>query len=431
MKTLVLWAPAPASPALVAWSEALPAWTSLRVANVALWQYAALGVLLLGALGARWLVRIVLGRQLRQWVGAMGQDRASRVAQAASSPAATFALALLVMAGLPGLGLAERPQAALLIACRVLMVFAAADVAYRLVDVLTARMAERAAKTESKLDDQLVPLARKSLKTLVVVAGGLFILQNLHVNVGSLLAGLGIGGLAVAFAAKETLSNVFGSVMIFIDRPFHVGDWIVVNGAEGIVEEVGFRSTRIRTFYNSVVSMPNAVFNDAKVDNYGRREFRRTYTTLNLVYDTTPEQIQAFCEGIRAIILANPHTRKDYYEVHFCGFGAHSLDVMLYFFFKVSSWSDELRERHNVYLEILRLAKELKVGFAFPTQTLHVDSLAALGSAATQPSPPEDATLGAIASAFGPSGRLARPAGPRLVPGAYLAGGAPSGDAEA
>ena len=198
------------------------------------------------------------------------------------------------------------------------------------------------------------------------------------VELRALLTGLGIGGLAFALAAKETLANFFGSVMIFVDRPFQIGDWIVVNGAEGIVEEVGFRSTRIRTFYNSVISVPNAVFTDAKIDNYGQREYRRTVCTLNLTYDTTPEQIQAFCEGIRAIIIANAHTRKDYYEVHMSGFGAHSLDVMVYFFFKVDSWTAELRERHNVYLEIMRLAGDLGVCFAFPTQTLHVDRVAAL-----------------------------------------------------
>src|SRR5690606_12151232 len=264
----------------------------------------------------------------------------------------------------------------------------------------------KAAKTESKLDDQLVPLVRKALKVVTVIAGVLAILQNLNVNVASLLAGLGIGGVAVALAAKDTVANFFGSIMIFVDKPFQIGDWINVAGVEGIVEEVGFRSTRVRTFYNSLVTIPNAKFTELSVDNYGKRRYRRVYSTLNLTYDTTPEQMQAFVEGIRAIIRANPYTRKDYYEVHMSGFGQHSLDVMVYYFFRVTSWSDELRERHNVYLEIMRLAKALGVEFALPTRTLHIESAAAPGAAREIPPPASEVRLAEICRSFGPEGEL-------------------------
>ena len=231
--------------------------------------------------------------------------------------------------------------------------------------------------------------------------------------------------MAVALAAKDTIANFFGSVMIFVDRPFQIGDWVVVDGAEGIIEEVGFRSTRIRTFYNSVITLPNARFMEAKIDNYGARQYRRTFVTLNLTYDTTPEQMQAFVEGVRAIIVANPHTRKDYYEVHMSGFGAHSLDVMLYFFFAVDSWSMELRERHNVYLEIMRLAKDLGVEFAFPTQTLFVDQVAAPGAARKLPEPQPTESMARVVDGYGPEGDRARPSGPRITDG-YLAATAPA-----
>ena len=150
-----------------------------------------------------------------------------------------------------------------------------------------------------------------------------------------LVSGLGIGGLAVALAAKDTLANFFGSITIFVDRPFRMGDWIRTSAAEGTVEEVGFRSTRIRTFYNSVVSVPNSSLANSEIDNLGMREYRRLKTILNLTYDTSPEQMEAFVEGIKAIVKANSNFRQDYYEIHFHAFGAHSLDVLVYVFFSV------------------------------------------------------------------------------------------------
>ncbi|MBN2732259.1 MAG: mechanosensitive ion channel, partial [Balneolaceae bacterium] len=163
---------------------------------------------------------------------------------------------------------------------------------YNLTNVLTQYLEDITAKTESKLDDQLVPLIRKTLKVFVVVIGIIFILQNNGINVTSLLAGLGLGGLAIALAAKDTLANFFGSITIFTDQPFQVGDLIKTSNAEGVVEEVGFRSTRLRTLYDSDLSVPNSILANTEIDNLGRRRRRRLNTTLNLTYDTSPEQIE-------------------------------------------------------------------------------------------------------------------------------------------
>lgn len=407
--------------------DKLPAWMQADFGGLRLWQLFALFGILLVALVVRKVIEFVVKARVKNLVENLGQAWAAQLVGVFASPGATLVMALMLRVGYPRLKLPIFAASAVSITVRVLVVLSVVWAAYRLVDVLAERMASKAARTESKLDDQLVPLLRKALKVFTVVAGALFILQNLNINVGSLLAGLGIGGLAVALAAKDTLANFLGSLMIFLDRPFQIGDWVVVSGVEGIVEEVGFRSTRIRTFYNSLVSVPNARFMDANIDNYGRRTYRRTYVTLNLTYDTTPEQIQAFVEGIRAIIAANPKTRKDYYEVHMSAFGSHSLDVMVYFFFKVGSWTEELGERHNVFLEILRLAQDLGVSFAFPTQTLHVDSVAVPGEKAAVPEPlPEDRMV-EIIQGFGPRGQLARPGGRCLTHG-FLAGAAPAAD---
>ncbi|MXW26926.1 MAG: mechanosensitive ion channel family protein [Dehalococcoidia bacterium] len=274
--------------------------------------------------------------------------------------------------------------------------------AFRAIDIFTDVLERRAEKTVSRIDDQLVPLLNSTLKGVAILVGGLFVLANLGVNVTSLVAGLGIGGLAIALAAQDTIRNLLGGVTIFADRPFQVGDWVVVNDIEGTVEHVGFRSSRVRTFYNSVVTVPNARIVDTHVDNMGLRQWRRYKTTLGLAYHTTTDQVQAFVEGVRALIRANPGMRKDYYIVEFHGFGASTLDVLVYCFIDAPNWNDELRTRHVLNLDIMRLAEDLGIEFAFPTQTLHVASQP--GQPAVAPPAPARDELGEIVEGYSPNG---------------------------
>ncbi|MDX1627811.1 MAG: mechanosensitive ion channel family protein [Fulvivirga sp.] len=245
---------------------------------------------------------------------------------------------------------------------------------YRLVDIVSMYFGRMAEQTESTLDDQLVPLVRKVLKTFVVIVGGLFILDNLEFDITGLIAGISIGGLAFALAAQDTIKNFFGSLMIFVDRPFQVGDWISSGDVDGTVEEVGFRSTRIRTFRDSLMYIPNGVITNQMIDNHGLRTYRRFMTTIAVTYDTPPERIEVFVEGLKEIVKNHKKTRKDYYEIHLNNMADSSLSILFYIFFEVPSWSEELRSRHEVLLSIIMLAEELGVHFAFPTQTLHVET---------------------------------------------------------
>ena len=277
------------------------------------------------------------------------------------------------------------------------------QVAYRAIDIFMDVLARRATQTESKLDDSLVPLLRTAVRLFVTFVGLLFVLQNLDINVSSLIAGLGLGGLAIALAAQDTVRNLLGGVTIFADKPFEVGDWVVVDGVEGTVEAVGFRSTRVRTFYNSLISVPNGNLMDSGIDNMGQRRWRRYKTTLGVAYHTKPDQLQAFVEGIRAIIQANPGMRQDYYIVEFHGFGATSLDILVYCFIDAEDWNEELRTRHVLNLDIMRLAESLQVEFAFPTQTLHIARMP--GQAEELPEIPDRTDLRNVVNSFGPGGK--------------------------
>ncbi len=208
----------------------------------------------------------------------------------------------------------------------------------------------------------------------MILLGIIFIGDSLTIDMKGLITGLGIGGIAFALAAKDTISNTFGSVTVILDKPFSIGDYIKIStlNIDGMVEEVGLRSTKIRTFYNSLITLPNGQLNNLHIDNLGKRKYRRLNTTLGLQYNTPPEKIEAFCEGVRQIILTHKYTRKDNFHVYFNKFSSSSLDIILYVFFEVSDWNHELAERHRLLINILRLAQEIGVSFAFPTQTIHM-----------------------------------------------------------
>lgn len=239
-----------------------------------------------------------------------------------------------------------------------------------------------ASKTDNNLDDELVPLFSKLLRFSIVLLGSLMALQNIGVNVMSVMAGLGLGGLALALAAKDTAANLFGSIMILLDRPFKVGDWIVVDSLEGTVEAIGFRSTRLKTFYQSSIIVPNSFLANASINNMQERSSRRLKFHLGVSYATTPDQIEAFMQGIKNIILAHETTDKELYYVAFDEFGDFSLNILVQCFFQVPDRKQELKARRLLCMEMLRLAHKLKVEFAFPTQSLHVESFPEKNSAA-------------------------------------------------
>ncbi|PWJ39282.1 mechanosensitive ion channel family protein [Sediminitomix flava] len=222
-----------------------------------------------------------------------------------------------------------------------------------------------------------MPLAKiieKLLQFLVIAIGITWMLNAIGIDTTGFVAALSISSVAVAFASQDALKNLIGSVMIFIDRPFQLNDWIVGPDVEGVVEDIGFRTTRIRTFNHSLVSVPNGKLSDYTIDNLGERKYRRFKTYIQITYDTPPDLIDAFVVGLRDIIESHPSTRKDYYHIYLNGFGAHSLDILFNIYFIVPDWDMELKARHDIMLKVIQLAGDLGVRFAFPTQTMHIEA---------------------------------------------------------
>ncbi len=244
---------------------------------------------------------------------------------------------------------------------------------WRLLDGLAAYFTARAAKTESSLDDQLVPFVAKTLKIFIVITGVLVVAQNMGYSISGLIASLGIGGIAVAMAARDTIANVFGSIMILVDRPFSIGDWIKTSEFEGIVEEVGFRSTRIRTFAKTLVNVPNSAMANMVIDNIDARPKRRVKMRLGLTYDTPVEKMRQAVGGIEDILRHHNGVDHDFFLVKFDEFEDSALSIFLYYFTTTTRWDEHLQVRQEVNLQIMGLLESLGLEFAFPTRTVHLE----------------------------------------------------------
>lgn len=254
-----------------------------------------------------------------------------------------------------------------------LVVISITSIVLKLVEFFGLILKYKAEQTESKDDDQLVPFLVEIAKIVVVTFAVFFALGSVFdVNIGSLIAGLGIGGLALALAAKESLENLLGSFTIFFDKPFVVGDEVRVGTITGVVEKVGFRSTRLRTPEKSFLTVPNKKMIDAELDNLSLRTFRRIEFTIGLVYATSDVQMKNIVADITDYLDRNLNTRHPENRISFFNFGASSLDVRILYFINTMDPIIHLQVRENVNLKIMEIVKKHGSDFAFPTNTIHL-----------------------------------------------------------
>ncbi len=244
---------------------------------------------------------------------------------------------------------------------------------YRLVDVAAHYIDELVAKADEGLRGQFTPLIRRALRILVVIVGSLTILATIGINITGLFACMGIVGLAISMGSQDSVANLVGTVNILIDRPYKVGDWITVGSTiDGDVEEIGFRSTKIRMFDKTLMSVPNAKLAGETIKNWSRMPKRRIKMTLGLSYDTSASQMKEALKEIEKILEEDEGVDQDYKLVQFTDYGASSLDVFLYYFSKSTVWKEYLDTRERVNLKIMDKIEKMGLEFAFPTQTLHL-----------------------------------------------------------
>ena len=246
---------------------------------------------------------------------------------------------------------------------------------YRLVEAFSNLFNLFSSKFGKELHSDIQNFLIKTLRVLIIAIGVMAILQEWGINVSAFVASLGLGGLAFALAAKDTIANLFGSLVIFSDRPFKVGDWIQTPVVEGIIEEIGIRSTKVRTFAQALVSVPNATVANTPITNWTRMGKRRINTRIGLTYATGVEQIQTIVEEITVMLKNHPDIHQETILVYFDEFQDSALSIFLYFFTKTTVWAEFLHVRQDVNLKIMRIVERNGAQFAFPSQTLYVESL--------------------------------------------------------
>ena len=255
-----------------------------------------------------------------------------------------------------------------------LFAFNVAWALYNLVDVLDSLMMKWASRTKTDLDDHLLPFIRKSLRIFIVIMAIIMVVQNLGYSISGLLASLGIGGLAIALAAKDALSNIFGSIMILLDRPFAIGDWVQTGELEGTIEEVGFRSTKIRTFAKTQITVPNSVLMNMAINNYSRMPKRRIKMNVGVTYATSSEQMRQAVAEIRQMLREHPAIDQEFFLVNFTQFGASSLDIMIYCFTTSTVWQEFLDAQQDVNLKVMDILEKMGLEIAFPSQSIYLEN---------------------------------------------------------
>ncbi len=255
----------------------------------------------------------------------------------------------------------------------VVLIFCITWTLLRIMDYVGLVMKERARITESKMDDLFVPFIISAIKAVMIIFSLFFVLGAVFkLNVASIIAGLGIGGLAIALASKETLENLLGSFLIFADKPFAVGDLIKTDQLHGHIEEVGFRSTKIRTLEKTLISVPNKKMIDAELENQTIRTFYRYKFNIGLVYTTSASQLRKIMEEIRAVLDENPMIEENP-NVFFSAFGESALIVTIIYLVRTSDYDTYENIKQDINFRIMDIVNSNGSGFAYPSTSVYIE----------------------------------------------------------
>lgn len=335
----------------------------------------------IGFLFVSLLIGLILGRLGRHWMDRLAEYEKNKehpiaaiIVEAMAKPVVLIAFILALRIGMTALNLNETVADWATTLVNVLIVFSIGFVLSRMVDVVDFWLMKAAHKTGSKMDEMLAPMVRASLRVtiwLLVSLQAATIMSDKPLT--SILAGLGVGGLAIALAAQDTVKNFFGSLVIFADKPFELGERITVDGTDGTVEQVGFRSTRIRTLEGHLVTIPNGELANKTIQNISKRPNIRRIMNITITYDTSPEKVLEAVNIVKDILKDHEGMNPDLPpRVVFNEMNSDSLNIFAIYWFHPADWWAYNALNERVLHEILTRFNAAGIDFAFPTQTLHL-----------------------------------------------------------
>ncbi len=344
--------------------------------GLAYWQWIGIGVAIVVAfIAGRILSRAVLwigGRIAKRTESKLDDEALDRL----NRPMRFLGKVLSARAILP---LLELPDPAAPATRNVLLAALGVGViwcAVSLIDVVVARLSLAAWAVKRPASRALLSIAGRTLKVLLVIIATISFLGSFGLPVGSLIAGVGIGGIALAFGAQKTVENLFGAFALGIDQPLREGDFVRTDGDTlGTVERVGLRSTRIRTLDRTIVSIPNGRLADSRIETFGERDRVRLHTMIGIEYGATSTQIREVLAGIERVLREHPDTYQQEVVVHFRALGTSSLDLEVMAWYAGTEFAKFRFWRQEMLLAIMGVIERAGTSFAFPTQTLHVASV--------------------------------------------------------
>jgi len=335
-----------------------------------LWQYVASFLWIVLAFVTASVVDFLMTHQLRRLAARTKTDLDERFLELAHKPIKILITLILLNVGIQTFSWPTWAEMILSTLFVLGMAVAAIYLIMGVVDLLIDVVERRFFADDSHLAKLVLPLLGRCLKVFVIVIGALSAAQYLGLPIASVLAGLGIGGVAVALAAQNTLANFLGTITILTDRPFRVGDRVQIDKYDGVVESIGLRSTRLRTLDGHLVTIPNKIVADMGINNVTLRPTIRQLITVSLTYDTTADQMQRAIAMLREIFMKHPLTHDAW--VYWRDYAAHSLDIFVVYWCKSTNYKEFLQALEDINLEIKKRFDAAGFDFAFPTQTIYL-----------------------------------------------------------
>lgn len=350
--------------------ERIPALQVRPLANIPLWQYVASLLYVFLAFGLSRLADYVIGVHARRWAARTENTTDDLVIALLRKPAKLIIFVLLLHIGIRVYTWPEVIEDIVSKSLKLVVAVSLTYVAVTAVEIFMQVWHRRIAAGNDLAGRELLPLIRKTLKVFVIIVAALVTFDNLGVNVTGIIASLSIGGLAVGLAAQDTLANLFGAVAVLMDKPFRVGDRIQLGSVDGFVETIGFRCTRVRNLDGHLVSIPNKEVGNATIVNIALRPNIRTVMTLNLPYDTPPEQVERATNILRSVYTQHPLTHDVW--ISFNQFGVAALNIQIIHWWGNTDYKHYLAGMQELNLEIKRQFTAAGIEFALPAQTIRV-----------------------------------------------------------